>query len=172
MSEAVETPAPRARTPRWIIVALVVSLALNLLIIGALAGALLRFTGAGRLMAQPGNNALGFIASLPPERRRELVSRLTEPPQQVMMLRREMRQAARARAEAIAAEPFDRQRLVAAQQRFIEAETRLRTRLGEIMVEAAQNMTPDERRRFSRWRVVGRGGATVEEEAPQPGPKR
>ncbi|MBV1693965.1 MAG: periplasmic heavy metal sensor [Hyphomicrobiales bacterium] len=171
MTEAVETPAPRTRTPRWLIVALVVSLALNLLIIGAVAGAMLRFAGGGRWAAPPGNNAIGFIASLPPERRRELVSRLTQPPQQVMMLRREMRQAARARAEAIAAEPFDRQRLVTAQQRFAEAETRLRARIGEIMIEAAQNMTPEERRRFARWRGLGRAGS-LDEETPQPAPKR
>ncbi len=172
MSEVGSGSAP-TRLPRWAVVLLVASLALNLLVVGAVGGAMFRYGPQGGWGGRhPGGNALGFVATLPAERRQQLLSSLDVQRQQLIALRSDLRLATRARQEALAAEPFERARLVQAQQRLLAADARLREKLGDFLVETASKLTPEERRRLMRWRGMDRKGLPLEEEGREPGPRR
>ena len=59
----------RINAPRWMRNALIASLAVHLLVAGALASAFWRFRQEAPFAGSPGNvNLLGFTASLPAER--------------------------------------------------------------------------------------------------------
>jgi uncharacterized membrane protein len=142
--------ASRPRFGRWLLVA---SLALNVLVVGALAGLALRSGGPG---GRGGGNILGYLASLPTERRNALIKETAALRAQAAPLRKDARQAARERSDALLAEPFDRKRFFDAQTRLIEADGKLRLMLRDITADAAASMSADERRRFLRWRGPSR----------------
>lgn len=101
---------PRGRRQRLMKAVLVLSLALNLLVLGAIGGALWRHGGFGPpgKDGRPGarSYAAPYMQALPPEQRRELHRQMrAERPRQSA----EDRQAAyRQMLEALRAEPFDR----------------------------------------------------------------
>jgi uncharacterized membrane protein len=160
--------------PRWAMLLLVASLAFNVMIVGLVAGAVWRAGGIGGLGAprNAGGSNMGYVFSLPTERRDQLLSRAGSLRQQVMPMRREVRQAARARNEALLAEPFDRDRFLAAQAQLIEAEGRMRMVMSRMLADAAAGMTPEERRAFAHWRGGGgrRGGMMPDSDDDPRGP--
>lgn len=142
----------------WLLIA---SLALNLLVVGAIAGALV--SGRHRHFGGPGGHwrdggmagelgLMGFVRSLPTERQRAL--REAADIQRGML--RPLRQAVRAaRDETIAAlnaNPFDAQRLDTALAALATAETQIRTTATAALVKAVSQMTPAERLAFTNWR--------------------
>ena len=58
-------------TPRWVLVALFVSLALNLIVVGSVAGAVWRFRAPPVWATAVTPNLLGYASTLPPERRKQ-----------------------------------------------------------------------------------------------------
>ena len=148
------TPAPRRKTPRWMLVALFVSLALNLLIVGSVAGAVWRFRGpphmAGSSNVTP--NLLGYASTLPHQRRKQLWDATAEERATIRPFRREVRAARDETVKALIAEPFERQHFLAAQARQAEAENRARQAVQALYVKLADVLTPEERRAFPRWR--------------------
>jgi uncharacterized membrane protein len=163
--------APK-RTSRWIKVALIASLALNVLFIGTVAGAFWR-GGPGPWAGRGAGNIVGFIASLPPERRAELMQRSKALREQSRALRQAARQTTRDRVAALLAEPFDKQRFIDAQTRQIEADGKLRLMLRDIIAEAASGMSVAERRAFLNWRDrrVGPQGSAerdIPDDSPPP----
>lgn len=160
-------PASERRTSRWLKVAFVLSLAVNVLFFGAIAGAWWR--GGGPFGGRGAGNIVSFMASLPPERRADLMQRSKGLREQTRALRQVVRQAARDRAAALLAEPFDKQRFIDAQTRQIEAEQRLRLAVRDVMAEAASNMSEKERKAFLNWRHAGPPGDGPEDAPP---PKR
>lgn len=149
-----DTPAPApvtTRLPRWAKFALIASIALNVLVFGAVAGAFMR--GGPDGPAARGSNILGYIATMPQEKRQKLFATTRDLRSQIRPLRQAAREAARERVAALVAEPFDKQRYLAAQTKQIEAESRLRLMLRDLVAEAAATMSQDERRAFARWRT-------------------
>jgi uncharacterized membrane protein len=151
-----EKSAPTRRS--WLLMA---SLALNLLVVGAIAGTLISgrhrhfggFGGYGRDGGMGGELGLmGFVRSLPAERQRAL--REAADLQRGMM--RPLRQAVRAaRAEAntaLSAEPFYAARLQAALSALADAEAKARSAATTVLVKAVNQMTPAERSAFTSWR--------------------
>ncbi len=162
------TAAPK-RASRWLKLALILSLALNVLLIASIAGAIWR-GGAGSWGGRGAGNIVSFMASLPAERRAELMQKSKGLRDQSRALRQAARQAARERADALVAEPFDKQRFIDAQTRQVEAEGKLRLLFRDIIAEAASSMSPAERRAFLNWR--DRRGGPPGDMADEPPAKR
>lgn len=142
------------RSPRWMVVALFASLALNLIGIGAAASFMWRHrfelvAAAGPHIAP---NLLGYTSTLTPERRKDLWSRTEDERRNVRPLRRALREARDESLKALIAEPFDQERYQAAQSRLLAADRSAREAVYKLYGEIAVNLTPEERRGFLRWR--------------------
>ena len=152
---AVVTGAGSLRAPRWMVTALVGSLALNLLVVGATASFLWRQhvdPPESRLSGFVPRHELGYVVTLPPERVKEL-ERLTEQEwRKVRPLRRALLAARDEVLKTLTAEPFDRQRYLEAQSRLLAADQRSREAALKLRSEIALHLTPEERRGFLRWR--------------------
>jgi len=170
MSDQATTVSTAPKRPsRWLKLALILSLALNVLLVASIAGAIWR-GGAGPWGGRGAGNIVSFMASLPSERRIELMQRSKALREQSRALRQAARQAARERADALVAEPFDKQRFIDAQTRQVEAEGKLRLLFRDIIAEAASSMSPAERRAFLNWR--DRRGGQLGDTADEPPAKR
>ena len=166
----VETAPPRRRWMRW---ALIASLAINLLVVGAIVGSFVRGGGPfGGGRGAPAN-IIGYVTSLPTERRQELLKRSVALRSDMRALRQQVRAANRERLDAFTAEPFDRKRYIDAQTRQIEADSKIRLLTRDVAAETAAGMTLEERRAFLRWRGPQRGGPGADDpDADGPPPKR
>lgn len=159
MTDTAPAPAPATarRTGRWLKIALVASLAINLLIIGAACAAAWRF----RHMPPPPpglqGTLLGFAGTLPPGRRLELWQATRDERQAMEPLRAEIRSAMVSLRSALVAEPFDREQFAKAQARVLEAETKARTEAQKLFLNIASQLTRDEREKFAKATERGRG---------------
>ena len=160
MSEAAAPPATPSKNRRWLKLALIVSLALNALVIGVVLRSMWQFRTA-YMMSAPGLEAglPAFVDTLPRERRDALRNLgLAERPRQLRPLRLELRQTRAEAARAFLAQPFDRQAYTAAQARVLDSEIKLRRAAQAVLPDLAERMTADERRAFIGWRNRGRSG--------------
>ncbi len=158
MSQTIAPPETAAsRGPRWIWILLVVSLAGNLLLIGLIAGAAwFRHSSGGSFASS--SNPFGFIRSLPKERREVLRAASRDDIAGLRPLWKAVREARREANRLLTAEPFDGAAFLAAQRRVVDSEHAARSASAQVLSEAAAKLTPDERRRMSRWHDRGRGG--------------
>lgn len=153
-----EPKAGPGRVRRWLMPALIASLALNLLVVGMLGGAVWRFRhGSGNPNGQ-GASLLGYVSTLPAARRDALIASVGDPRLELRPLRQEQRTARAEFAAALAAEPFDRARVIAAQKRAFDAETAVRGAAQRLAGELALKLSPEDLRAYSRWRPHPRGG--------------
>jgi uncharacterized membrane protein len=146
------TTGASRRTPRWMLAALFVSLALNLLVVGSLAGAVWRHRGPPPMASVVIPNLYGYASTLVLERRKQLEQLTRDERNHIRPFRREVRAAREEAIKALVAQPFDRDRFVAAQARQAEAENRARSAVQDLYVKIADSLTPDERRAFPLWR--------------------
>jgi uncharacterized membrane protein len=166
MSDVTENAAPmRASWKKWMLVA---SLALNVLIFGVVLGAFVRGGAPGGRGAP--QNLLGYVTSLPADRRQDLMKRSAPLRPELKALRQQARAANRDRLAAFTTEPFDRALYVEAQTRQIETETKIRMLMRDIVADTAAGMSLDERRAFLRWRPAFRAQPADDAE-PEP-PKK
>lgn len=141
--------------PRWMTVALFASLALNLVVLGALGGFVWRHgtrlppPDAVRLLPP---SLLAYTHTLPAERRKELVAATQSERNNVRALRRELRDAREEVVRIVAAEPFDKPRLEQAQTALLATDQRAREAVYRLYTEIAANMTAEERRGYATWR--------------------
>jgi uncharacterized membrane protein len=164
--------------PRWMQVALLLSLAVNLVIVGLVAGAVWRFRPPPHHAANiviP--NLLGYASTLPAQRRKALWDATAEERNQVRPYRREVRAAREETIKALTAEPFDRERFKAAQARQADTENRARKAVQDLYVKIADGLTPEERHAFPGWREHRRppGRNPLDEpdlQAGEPQPRR
>ena len=151
---AIMTDMTSTRPARWVMPVLIGSLALNLIVIGAIGSLLWRShsESTGQLGRRVVPNVVGYAVTLPPERVSELERATMEEWQKVRPLRRALL-AARAEAmTALIAEPFDRERYLAAQARLVAADQASRAAAFKLHTAISVNLTPEERRGFLRWR--------------------
>lgn len=145
-------PEPKGWS-RWFKTALIASLALNLLVLGTLAGAAWRYRSPEMAAMQYGpGNIVSYVGDLPADRRTALWKQTAEPRRALNPLRRAVRAARREAFATLTAEPFQPQRYIEAQGRLIEAEREQRTAAAKLFADVASTLTPEERRGFIRWR--------------------
>ena len=131
---------------RWLVIGLVVSLVLNLALVGFLVG---RESGPSpwhRSAFDPIAGLPRLMNFLPRERRRELMAQ--QPRRQVREALRDMRRAQHAMDRALAAEPFDAEALAEALAHYREYFAAGQERSHAAFVAMAAELTPHERRRF------------------------
>lgn len=152
---AVATGMGSARAPRWVVATLVGSLALNLVVIGAIASSLWRGGfGASEapLTGRVPRSVTGYASTLPAERVAELKSLVEEPWREAEMLRRKLLEARTEAVKALTAEPFDKQRFLAAQSLLLAADLKSRGATTKLNSAIGLNLTSEERRGYLRWR--------------------
>jgi uncharacterized membrane protein len=156
---------PRARSARLVPALLIVSLALNLIVIGLFAGAFWRYRSGGYLPSQVTPNLLGYVSTLPTPRRNEVWAKTAEERQLIRPLRRELRNVRDEVIGVLEAEPFDRARFDAAQARLLQVDERAREAVYKLYSQIAANLTSEERRAFRDWREKRRppGGNLLDE---------
>jgi uncharacterized membrane protein len=129
---------------------LFLSVALNLLVIGAVAGAwgagvrLQREVGDAVVARMPGPRA--FLRALPPETREIMRGELADSWTESRELRRAALQARREAFEAAATEPYDTERVRTAFARLREADQRAIGVFHDNVVDAFARLTPEQRR--------------------------
>jgi uncharacterized membrane protein len=142
---------------------LMASLALNLLIVGTIAGAVFAHRGGmgggggppelniGRMVA--GEQGLrGFVRTLPKERRAIFRASGEQARQALKPLRLTVRKARDDATLALKSEPFDAARYEKAMGDLIAAEGSARRAGVAILASAIGQMTPAEREQFQSWR--------------------
>ncbi len=143
---AVLNPEPARRRNNW----LIASVALNLFLLGGIAGALLlgpphmRFPGAGGGPEDFGPGRLLSPAG------RELLFRLHRQERDQMRPQLDALRSAREAIEAaFAADPFDRAALAAAQVQMQAAEQGLSQAMGEQVAKLAESLSAEDRKAFA-----------------------
>ena len=156
MNEAERDAATRRRAPRWMWIALILSLGLNLLVAGVVASAAWHMRGDWD--GGPGGRTSAFLNTLPPERAEALRQVLENSRKTLRPLRQESRQIRTEAARLFAAEPLDKEAIAAAQARLNDTDLKIRQAYGQLMTDLAEKMTADERRAFIEWRESRRRG--------------
>jgi uncharacterized membrane protein len=169
-----QTPsqAPSVPKRRWLLLA---SLALNMLFVGTIGGAVLARHrlgpppefAIGKLAGEPGLRA--FFRALPKDRRPVFRPLGEQFRTTVKPLRLAVRQARDLAAAALVAEPFDPARFENATNELIAAETAARRATASIVASTLTIMTPQERGQFHAYRKSaarkGQGGSP--DDAPE-----
>src|SRR5262249_61519143 len=94
MTEAGSSVAPVVRrAPRWVLVALFASLAVNLVIVGSVAGAVWRHRGPPAWAGVVIPNLLGYASTFAPDRRKQIWELIREERSRMRPFRREVRAA-------------------------------------------------------------------------------
>ncbi len=160
-----QTPAsgPKPRRRRWLVAALTLSLAFNLLIVGAMTARYFFHPGGWRhgdtstvgAMRSAGRHLLW---SLPRERRKALRRIVKDRRPNLEAFREEMYQARKELADVIGKPVLDEQKMKAALGKIKLAEDRAKEAFRALGREFLENLTPEERARFAenllkrRWR--------------------
>lgn len=165
------TDQTNSSRPSWswrgVRAALLASLALNALFIGGLASAFFRH-GSERPHAR--QNLGAYVSTLPRSRSDAILKHADERKRTFGPLRRDARQARDEALSALTAEPFDRDKFIAAETRLIEVENTLRLAQRDMLADIAGSLTPEERKAYVRWRGPPRG--PVEHSQPPVPPKQ
>jgi len=155
-----DTGAPPARArPRWWMALLVVSLAVNLLVAGAVAVRFFaperfeRFTGSGYSPLVPRK----FLGDLPADRRKELGDLLRRNRAAFRGDFAEMRKVAAQLADALEREPYDEAAAIAAINAHAKIVTDMIGRGAGVTIEVVRKLTPEERMLLAK-RIRERAG--------------
>ena len=149
---APETPA-RARAPMWMRVALVGSLAVNLLIAGVVIGAVVtrgKEDGpADRMRAARGLAPPPFVLALEPETRREMIGAFRAASEPWRDDRRALRRELMQVLDAIRAEPFDPSPVAGFLAGQREKATGRQAAGGEVLVRYLEGLSAAERAAYA-----------------------
>ena len=153
MTEPAPAPPVQTRTPLWIRVLLVMSLAINLLIAGIVIGAVTSRGGDGSPRTTVGAardlGPLPFVMALEPSDRRALGGALRSEASSLRQNREALRVRFEALLGALRAEEFDREtvRRLLAEQRTLGVR---RQEIGErILLDRREEMSAEERRGYA-----------------------
>jgi uncharacterized membrane protein len=132
--------------------ALMASLALNVLIIGAVAGTLLVSRHHGwKGHGFKGGGLAGFARTLPPERGEAIRQKLESDRAILAPLRKEEREARDVARSLLMTEPFDVEKFKAALDRAVDADEKEKRARMALLAETAATLTPEERRQLHSW---------------------
>ena len=165
--------APSRPSNNRLRLALMASLALNVLIIGAVAGTLLmsRHHGwRGHKGKQFG--LIGFAQTLPADRAEVVRAKIASEEATLAPLRKAERDARDAARAILMQEPFDAEKFKAALARAAEADAKEKSARMSLLATTAAELTPDERRQLHNWfeKRRARFRRLRDENAPPPPP--
>lgn len=150
---------------RWLVLALAVSLTLNIAVLGFAIGT--ASSGIPRLSRPAFDPTVGIgrlLRFLPEERREAVADRGAR--RQMRESLRQLRAAQGAVAEALAREPFDADALSAALERFREQFAASQTRSHAALVDISSKLTPEERALFVKSTRSKRDGRPKRDRPP------
>ncbi len=150
-SQVVAPGVAVARTPRWVLILLFLSIALNLLVIGLVAGTAWRFRHGGPQWWLP-PNLIGYSMSLERGRHQALREATSPMRQSLRPLRKEIHALRNEVNAIIVAEPFDQARFEGAQARLVELENKARYQTQALYSAIVKSLTPEERHAYIKWR--------------------
>lgn len=151
-SPEIGQPRELARRPGWLMAILVVSLAFNLFVIGAIAAHHMWWRNGGMRMGHivgPGITQLlprRFFSEISDDRRHELQALMRGHRREFRDGRNALRLAARSVADTLAAEPFDQTRFDAALRTFTNAGHSLIDMGVKVAQEVVSGLTAEERK--------------------------
>lgn len=151
MSEQTVASSPEeqpARRSRWVKWALVASLALNLLVFGALATAAWRHRHGDRYVS---TSIFGYVHSLPRGRRGDVLQAADGERQKLKPFRAELRQARSDVAAVLVTKPFDPAKFKVAYDALLAAEIRARTQAHNFFTVIVDKLDADERAGLGHW---------------------
>lgn len=155
MSDVSQSGAGSSGTgSRRLKIALIASLALNLLILGIVGGTMYGFKnhppryGHGR---GEDFGLMGLTRVLPAERRKEIRKQLKDDRATLRPLMDDIGVARRDAADKLAAEPFDRAALETAIATVAEKERTLRQAAVQVFLGHAEHLSTEERRMLADW---------------------
>jgi uncharacterized membrane protein len=146
-----DAPTTVAKRWNWLKIALVASVALNLLIGAAIATRYARGPG-GERFAMANTVQLvprQFLVELPRERRREITQVLNRNRKELRAERDVARGLTLKIADALSAEPYSPDAVKAAVAEFVAQGAKLSSRGGDAAMEILGMLTPDERRQLA-----------------------
>ena len=153
MSETTEIsnePVPKAKVSRRWWTVLVASLALNLLMMGAVGGSLWRFRHGGGPQFGPAFAGTSFLRHLPPDRRDALRGVISKYRDFRWQNWRELKVARDGAGKALVANPFDPKALEEKWRAMQHGELSMRDDFIPLLVDIAKELTPAERRDLLR----------------------
>jgi len=137
------------RRSRWLWLVLIVSVALNLLVVGAVGGFFFRHErGFGRLH---GHSLIAYTQALAWDRRRQIRDALKDDWKVIRALRRNLQQSRQAAGEVLAAGNFNEARYAAALDEVLKNQIELRRAVNRLFVKIGAAMSPAERRDYVSW---------------------
>ncbi len=147
-----QTSGKKLAAPRWMRVLLGLSLALNLLVLGLVSGAMVRYGGADGMRPPPRTVGATLFRELPPEDRRAIRDRSNG-----MMMMNGMNMnhherrmaAASAVSAAMRAKPFDRDALSAILEQQAAQRDGFETSVQQAWIERVANMTDAQRHAYA-----------------------
>ncbi|MFA5951315.1 MAG: periplasmic heavy metal sensor [Hyphomicrobium sp.] len=142
---------PREKRLRIVLLA---SLAVNLLVIGAVVGAGIAIKRHGPPHGGRGAEdygLMGFTRTLPSDRRKEIRKELKQERAKLRPLVDEIEQARDDAASVLASEPFNRDALRAASDKVTEREQTLKAAGLDMFLNHAEKLTAAERKSLSEW---------------------
>lgn len=145
----------RMRERGWLRAALVISLMVNLLVLGMIASSVLASRSEAEWRSSSHHAKLGlriFSKNLPADRRDFIGRAIDAARENLRPLREDVRALRKEAGEVLGAEPFDKERLKAEMVRLVEAEARLRTEVVKAFSDIVAQLTPEERRAYREWR--------------------
>lgn len=141
------------RNRNWLVAGLVVSLAVNLLLVGFVAGHRLARAGVAPAMMDPSLALFRVVRRLPEPRREAFQPVMREHFRAMGGKLDRMRRAQKDVNDALTAEPFDAEALQAALEHFRAALLELQRNNGNLLVKVANTMSADERRQLEQAMV-------------------
>lgn len=144
----ISNEAAAVSTQRKLRLALMVSLALNVLIIGGVAGTMLFGPKHGFHKSGP---LLGFARTLPRERADMIRQNVADAQPGLEALRKSERDAREAVHAALIAEPFDQGKFNAALDQSVAADAKEKGARLAVFGKTAGQLTPEERRALYDW---------------------
>ncbi len=144
---------PKGRRSRWVLIALIVSVGLNLVVAGMALRAAWTFHQFKGPLERIGPRGLkAYTRKLPEETRAKIRQHMLGFREESRPLREKIRMARRRVFEAMRAEPFDKQVLLTRNAEFNALRATLRDKRNAINVEVLAELTPEQRAEFIKWR--------------------
>jgi uncharacterized membrane protein len=153
---AAAAAAPQSPKERRLKLMLIASLAFNLLVVGAVAGAMIFGPhGPRHRGGSPGDEygLMGFTRALSSDRRGPIRKAIKEQRETFKPLREAVDEARRQAAEVLVTEPFSKDKLKEAFDKINEADVKLKSAGQAMLLGTAESLTPDERRQLKDWWV-------------------